>query len=324
MTLEISTRDAYGKALVEIGEKHKTIIVLDADDSKSTRTIYFSKKYPKRFIDVGCAEQNLVGIAAGISLTGLVPIISAKSIFICGRAFEQIRNTIAFSNLNVKIAASHSGLSAGMDGPTHFSIEDIGLMRLLPNMIVINPCDAIETKKALIAAINIDGPVYIRLSRLPVPIITKENDVFEIGKVNVLRNGEDITIVSCGAMMHRAIITGLFLKEKGFRAEIINVHTIKPLDHEALLNSVKKTKCLLSIEDHSKYCGLGSSLSEFFSTNYPIPIKILAIEDTFAESGNTTDLLDKYGLSIERSVEISVDIINLKRKWFNYDKSALL
>jgi len=294
----ISTRDAFGETLLEIGKERKDVVVLSADLAKTTRTSLFGKAFPTRFFSVGIAEQNMMGIAAGLSTTGLIPIVSTLAIFAADRAYDQVRNTIVHSGFNVKIVATHSGISMGKDGSSHQSIEDIALMRVMPNMTVIVPADAPETKKALRAAIKHKGPAYIRLGRPKVPIVTDEESPFVIGKANVLRKGSDITIIACGIMVTQAVKSADILASQGIEARVVNMHTIKPFDLEVLHNAAKETKAILTAEDHSIIGGLGSAVLEALSCvgNRP-PVYRIGICDVFGESGESDNLIKKYGLS---------------------------
>ncbi len=304
----ISTRDAFGEALLEMGKEREDIIVLSADLAKATRSSFFAKDFPNRFFNAGIAEQNMMGIAAGLSTTGFIPIVSTLSIFAACRAYDQVRNTIVHSGFNVKIVATHSGISMGKDGSSHQSIEDIALMRVIPNMTVIVPADAPETKKALRAAIEYKSPVYIRLGRPKIPIITDGRSPFVIGKAGILRKGSDVTIIACGIMVDQSLKAADVLDSQGIRVRVINMHTIKPLDSEVLRSAAKETGAILTAEDHSIIGGLGSAVLETLAcTKNRPPVHRIGIRDVFGESGEPDDLIKKYGLSWQ-------DIVKTARK----------
>lgn len=309
---QIATRDAYGKALKELGMINDNIIVLDADLSKSTKTADFQKVKPEHFINVGIAEQNLMGIAAGIATTGKIPFASTFAMFATGRAFEIIRNSIAYTKLNVKIVATHSGVTVGEDGGSHAAIEDISLMRSVPNMTVIVPADGVETEKVIKKIVEYNGPVYVRLGRSKVPVIYDDSYEFEIGKFSILREGADVTIIACGIMVSKALEAAEKLAQKGIMAEVINASTIKPFDAKTVLDSVKKTKCVVSVEEHNIYGGLGSAVSEVLCCNYPAPLEMVGVMDVFGESGSPDELLEKFKLTSTEIIN-KVDIV-IKRK----------
>ena len=298
----IATRDAYGKALAKLGTRDD-IIVLDADLSQSTKTIDFKKVNPSHFFNVGIAEQNLMGIAAGIAATGKIPFASTFAVFATGRGFEVIRNSIAYPKLNVKIVATHAGLTVGEDGGSHEAIEDISIMRSVPNMTVIVPADGIETEKVIEAIVEYNGPVYVRLVRPKIPVLFDYNYKFEIGKHPVLKTGDSVTILACGIMVAKALEAANKLAAEGIEAEVINASTIKPFDKETLLASVKKTGCVVTAEEHSTLGGLGGAVCEILSREYPVPVVSIGVEDVFGESGAPDALLEKYGLTEERIYE---------------------
>ncbi len=304
---KIATRQAYGEALKELAAKNQNIVVLDADLSKSTMTAEFKKVAPERFFNVGIAEQNLMGTAAGLSLVGKVPFASSFAMFAAGRAFEIIRNTIAYPKLNVKIAATHAGLTVGEDGASHQAIEDISLMRSIPNMTVINPADGVEAKKAIFAAAEYYGPVYIRLGRAAVEEIFDDNYQFEIGKGVQLKDGNDLTIVATGIMVEKALKAAEILEAEGMSIRVINIHTIKPIDTEILLKAAKETKRIITAEEHSIIGGLGSAVLESIAEECPVPVIRIGVKDTFGESGKPNELLEKYGLTEN-------DIVNAAKK----------
>ncbi len=297
---KIATRDSYGNALVEMGRKYKNLIVLDADLAAATKTGVFRKEFPERHIDCGIAECNMAGIAAGLSTTGKIPFISSFAMFVAGRAFEQIRNSICYPHLNVKIGATHGGISVGEDGATHQCNEDIALMRSIPGMVVINPSDDIEAKAAVEAAIQYEGPVYMRFGRLAVPILNNRSDYkFEIGKGNVMKEGKDITIIATGLTVVASLEAAEMLEKDGISTKVINIPTIKPLDTELIISAAKETGKVITVEEHSVIGGLGSAVCECLCEKAPTPILRIGIQDTFGESGSATELLKKYGLSAE-------------------------
>lgn len=298
---KIATREAYGNALAELGETDKNIVVLDADLSKSTKTDAFKKKFPERHINMGIAEANMMSTAAGLAACGKTVFASSFAVFAAGRAFEQIRNSICYPKLNVKIGATHAGISVGEDGGSHQAVEDIAIMRALPNMVVISPCDAEESKQAVIAAAKYDGPVYLRFGRLAVPSVYDEGACpFEIGKGITLREGKDVTIVTTGLMVQESIKAAELLKEKGIDAGIIDIHTIKPLDREIIAAAAAKTGKIVTVEEHNIVGGLGSAVAEVIAEEAPAKLLRIGIEDKFGKSGTPAALLDDYGLTAEK------------------------
>lgn len=311
--MSMATRDAYGEALKILGKTNKDVVVLDADLSSSTKTAGFGKENPERFINVGIAEQNLIGTAAGLAATGKIPFASSFAMFATGRAFEIIRNSVAYPKLNVKIAATHAGLTVGEDGASHQALEDLSIMRSIPNMTVICPADGVEAKAAVLGAAEYVGPVYIRLGRSKVPTIFNEDDyVFEIGKGKELKKGSDLTIIATGIMVAKALEASETLKSQGISARVINIHTIKPIDEKIIIDAARETGCIVTAEEHNIIGGLGSAVSEVLSENYPVPLKRVGVCDTFGESGNGDALLEKYGLTAEKLVEASKEIITKK------------
>ncbi len=297
---KIATRDSYGNALVEIGKEHDNLVVLDADLAAATKTGVFKKAFPDRHIDCGIAEANMTGIAAGMSTCGYVPFVSSFAMFAAGRSFEQVRNSIGYPHLNVKIGATHAGISVGEDGATHQCNEDIALMRAIPGMVVINPSDDIEARAAVKAAYEYVGPVYMRFGRLAVPVINDNADYkFEIGKGVTLREGKDITIIATGLCVVEALLAADKLAEEGIDAEVINIHTIKPLDEELVIASAKKTGKVFTVEEHSVIGGLGSAVCDCLAKNAPTKVTTIGVQDVFGESGPAKDLLHKYGLDAE-------------------------
>lgn len=296
---KIATREAYGKALARLGAENPAVVVLDADLSKSTKTADFAKVYPERFFNVGIAEQNLMGIAAGLAAADKIPFASTFAMFATGRAFEQIRNSIAYPKLNVKIAATHAGITVGEDGGSHQTVEDIALMRVLPGMTVIVPADGIEAEQAVYAAAAYQGPVYLRFGRAAVPQVNGADYRFAIGKIYELRDGRDVTIFACGIMVAEALAAAGSLAAEGIEAQVINVPTIKPLDKEAVIKAVKITGAAVTAEEHSIIGGLGSAIAEALTEHYPAPLERVGLKDTFGESGQPAELLQKYGLTAD-------------------------
>lgn len=309
---KIATRDAYGKALVRLGEINKDIVVLDADLSKSTKTIDFKKVFPERFFNMGIAEQNLLGTAAGLAASGKIPFVSTFAVFATGRAFEQVRNSIAYTRLNVKIAATHAGLTVGEDGASHQALADIALMRALPNMVVVVPADAVETEKAVFAAAGMEGPVYIRMGRSGVPVLFAGDYDFKIGRSAMLKEGCDVTVIACGIMVAEALLAAQRLNEQKISVRVINMSTIKPIDEDALLRAARETGAIVTAEEHTIIGGLGSAVAEILAEKHPAPLERVGIKDTFGESGKPQELLDKYGLTAA-DIESAVKRV-LKRK----------
>ena len=307
-----STRDAYGDALVTLGNEKEDIVVLDADLSVSTQTNKFAKKYPKRFFNVGCAEQNLIGTAAGFAIAGKIPFASTYAIF-SNRAWEQIRNTVAYDKLNVKIAVSHAGLTNAPDGASHQSLEDIALMRVIPNMKIIVPVDAIEAEQAVISEASRAGPAYIRLNRVKTPIIFDDKYEFIFGKAVKLLDGDDLTIIATGTMVHEAMDAAEMLSEEDISACVLNLHTIKPIDKESIIKEAKRAGAIVTVEEHSIYGGLGSAVAEVLVENYPVPMRIIGTNDEFGESGEYDELMEKYGLTSSDIVKSAIELLEVKR-----------
>jgi transketolase len=306
-----STRDAYGDALLELGD-NPGVVVLDADLSVSTQTNKFAGKYPSRFINVGCAEQNLMGVAAGFAIAGKIPFASTYAIFSM-RAWEQIRNTIAHDKLSVKIAVSHAGLTNGPDGASHQSLEDLALMRVIPNMSVINPCDAVETRSAVISETSRKGPAYIRLNRAKTPVIFDDNYHYKFGEAVKLTDGTDLAIFATGTMVHKALAASEILKKEGINARVINIHTIKPIDEKKIIKSAKETGAVITVEEHSIFGGLGGAIAELLGEQYPVPMKIIGVRDVFGESGEYEELLEKFGLTTLNIVTSARVILRRKK-----------
>jgi transketolase len=297
MAEKIATRDAYGEALVELGKTNPNIVVFDADLTKSTKTNLFDKAFPDRHFNMGIAEANMVSTAAGMATCGKVSFLSSFAVFASGRVWEQIRMSVCYPELNVKIVATHGGITVGEDGASHQANEDIAIMRALPNLTVIVPADGIETKKAVYAIAEYVGPVYMRLGRSGVPVIFDDSYEFRIGKANILREGKDVTLFACGIMVAASLEAADVLAEEGISAEVVNVSTIKPLDTETVLGSVRKTNCAVASEEHSVVGGLGSAIAEALIDAYPVPMERVGVQDMFTESGKPADLLKKYGMT---------------------------
>ena len=306
------TRDGYGKGLLKAGEKDQRVVVLCADLAESTRSHWFKEKYPERFIEVGVAEQNMATVAAGMANYGKIPFISSYAAFSPGRNNEQIRTTISLNNLPVKIAGAHAGVSVGPDGATHQALEDMALMRVQPNMVVISPCDAIEAEKATFAAAFNGSPTYIRLAREKTPVFTTEKMPFEIGKAIVLRQGKDVTIIACGPLVYEALLAAEKLEKEGIEAEVINLHTIKPLDKKTLLASAKKTGAVVTVEEHQIMGGMGSAVAEVLAMNLPVPVEMIGMKDRFGESGTPDELLNFFGLTTPHIVKTVKRVIKRK------------
>ena len=306
------TRSGFGQGILEAGKRNQNVVALCADLTESVKMGAFKEAFPERFFQIGISEANMVGVASGLALSGKVPFIGSFAAFSTGRVYDQIRQSVAYSNTNVKIAGSHAGITLGEDGATHQILEDIGLMKMLPNMVVINPCDYNQTVQATIAAAEYIGPVYIRFGRPKVPIFISEDTPFQIGKALMLNEGKDVTILATGHLVWEAIQAGEMLAEKGIDAEIINIHTIKPLDKEAILKSVAKTGCVVTCEEHQYNGGLGDSVAQLLALNNPKPIEYVGINDKFGESGKPEDLMVKYGLKSQNILEAVEKVIKRK------------
>ncbi|MBP6063552.1 MAG: transketolase family protein [Fusobacteriaceae bacterium] len=307
-----STRQAYGEALVELGKINNNVVVLDADLTKSTKTALFQKDFPERHINVGISEADLVGVAAGLATCGKIAFASTFAMFAAGRAFDQIRNTVCYPKLNVKIAPTHAGISVGEDGGSHQSVEDIALMRSIPGMVVLSPADATETKKMVFAAAEYEGPVYIRMGRLDTEVLFDENNYeFQIGIINTIKEGADVTIAATGLMVEEAIKASEILAAEGISVRVLNVGTIKPLDGETILKAAQETKFIVTAEEHSVIGGLGSAISEFLSETHPTLVKKLGVYDKFGQSGKGEELLVKYDLTAAKLVSMVKE--NLKK-----------
>ena len=310
---KVPTRDGYGKGLVALGEKDDRVVVLCADLAESTRSHWFKEKFPERYIELGVAEQNMATIAAGLANYGKIPFISSYAVFSPGRNNEQIRTTISINNVPVKIAGAHAGISVGPDGATHQALEDIALMRVQPNMTVLVPCDAIETQKATIALVDkCSGPAYLRFGREKSPVFTTEKTPFEIGKAIILRQGKDLTIVGCGMLLYNALLAAEELSKEGIEATVINSHTIKPLDISTIINSVKETKAVVTVEEHQVMGGLGSAVAEVLSQHFPVPQEFIGVHDRFGESGEPDELIEHFGMGVKDIKAAAMRVIKRK------------
>ncbi|AZR72200.1 transketolase [Anoxybacter fermentans] len=307
-----ATRDGFGDGIVEAGRKNSNIVVLDADVGSSTRVKKFMEEFPERFLEMGIAEANMIGVAAGLATCGKIPFASTFAVFASARVADQLRNSIAYPKLNVKIAATHAGITVGPDGATHQAVEDIAILRSIPNFTVIVPCDYYEAKEAVKAAAEYDGPVYLRFTRGAVPFVFDENYKFEWGKVVPLRDGQDVTIFATGVMVDQALKAAQILEKEGISAHVVNVHTIKPLDVEGVVEAAQKTGAVVTAEEHNIYGGLGSAIAEVLVENAPMPMQRVGIKDTFGESGKPDELMKKYGL-LDVNIVDAVHTV-LKRK----------
>ena len=313
MAEKIATREAYGSALAEFGDKYDKLVVLDADLAEATKTIKFKKKFPDRFFDCGIAEGNMVTVAAGLAAAGLIPFCSSFAMFAAGRAFEQVRNAIGYPHLNVKIGATHAGISVGEDGATHQCLEDFATMRSIPGMVVMQPADAVEARAMVEAAINYVGPCYMRFGRFAVPVLFDQDTYkFEWGKGRVLANGKDVTLVATGLMVEQALAARDLLAAENISARVVNIHTIKPLDEELILKCAADTGCIVTAEEHNYIGGLGSAVCECVSGNHPVPVKRVGVEDQFGRSGKVPPLLEMYGLTANNIVAKAKEAIAAK------------
>mgnify|MGYP000903752341 FL=1 len=312
MSEKIPMRDGYGKALLELIEKNPNVIALDADVAKSTRTVWVRDKHPENFLDVGISEQDMVGTAAGLALGGMLPFAATYGVFLAGRAWDQIRTTVCYNNLNVKLAGAHAGISVGPDGATHQALEDVAIMRVLPHMTVVVPCDAEETCKATLAIAAKEGPCYIRFGREGVPVVTDASTPFELGKARTCREGKDIAIIANGAMVYEAMEAAKELAKEGIEALVINLHTVKPLDVDAVCAAAEKTGCIVTAEEHQVHGGMGSAVAEVLGAHCPVPIEMVAVKDSFGESGQPQELMDAYGLNAAQVIAAVKKVIARK------------
>ncbi len=308
----IPTRNGYGDGLLMLGESNPDVVVLTGDLAESTRALGFAKKYPERFVECGVAEQNMAGIAAGLSLAGKIPFISSYAVFSPGRNWDQIRVSTCLNNANVKIVGAHAGISVGPDGATHQALEDIAIMRVLPHMVVVVPCDYQETMKATFEAATLTGPFYFRFAREKTACITTIQTPFKVGRAEIFRKGKDVSIVACGPLVYQSLLAAEELKEQGIDCEVINNHTIKPLDEKTLLASVRKTKAVVTVEEHQVMAGAGSAVCELLCKKYPVPVEMVGMQNSYGESGTPTELLEKYGMSV-KAIKAAVKKV-IKRK----------
>ena len=310
---KIATRDGYGKGLLELGNKNKNVVALCCDLTDSTKVNLFKEKFPERFIQVGVAEQNMAGLAAGLALTGKIPYMSSYAAFSPGRNWDQIRVSICYNNLNVRIQGAHAGISVGPDGATHQALEDIAITRVLPNMTVVVPVDAIEAEKATVASLNIKGPVYLRFGRNKVPVLTNKNSFFKIGKADIYQSGSDLTIIACGIMVYESLLAAKLLSNVGISSTVINCHTIKPLDKKTIISAAKKTGAVVTAEEHQIYGGLGGAIAELLAKYNPVPMEMVGVKDTFGESGEPEELLIKYGCTYKEIFSAAKKVLQRKK-----------
>ena len=320
----VPTRDGYGYGLIDAAKKNSKVVAIGADITASTRVDWFKKEFPQRFFNIGIAEQNQMGIAAGMSLMGKIPFVCNYGVFLAGRSWDQIRTTVCYNNLNVKLGGAHGGISVGPDGATHQALEEIALMRCLPNMTVIVPTDAVETRKATIAAADYPGPIYIRFGREGVPVVTNEDTPFEIGAANLLREGTDIAIIACGAMVYEALLAAEELAKQGLQAMVINLHTIKPIDKDAIIEAARlcggvgngsghergngRGRGIITVEEHQVMGGMGSAVAEVVSQCCPVKMKLIGVNDRFGESGDPATLMDQFGLTAKHIVSCALEM----------------
>lgn len=309
----IPTRDGFGEGLLELGRTDKNVVVLSADLTDSTRAAWFKKEFPDRFFGLGVAEQDMIGVAAGLALEGKTPFACTFGVFASGRCWDQVRISVAYMNLNVKIVGTHGGISVGPDGATHQALEEIALMRILPHMTVIVPCDAIEAKKATVAAAKVSGPVYLRLGRSGVPVMTGKDDIFTIGKSAMLKNGKDVSIFACGQMVSEAAKACDALEKENISARLINMHTVKPIDRDAIIKAARETGAIVTAEEHTVMGGFGSAISEVISQECPVPVKMVGVKDRFGVSGEPDELFKYFGLSADDIVKAAKEAIRMKK-----------
>lgn len=307
---QVSTRDGYGKGLVAAGEKDPRVVVLCADLTESTRSLWFKEKFPDRFVELGVAEQNLATVAAGLANYGKIPFISSYATFSPGRNNEQIRTTICINDVPVKIGGAHAGISVGPDGATHQALEDIALMRVLPRMTVLIPCDAVETEKATLAAASAPGPVYIRFGREKSPVITTQDTPFAVGKAQIFRQGKDATIIASGMLLYNALLAAEELSKENIDVRVINNSSVKPLDENTLLAAAKETGTIVTVEEHQVRGGMGSAVAEFLAANFPVPMEFIGVKDSFGESGEPKELIEKFGMGVSSIKEAAKKVIS--------------
>ncbi|MFH1591571.1 MAG: transketolase family protein [archaeon] len=308
------SRDGYGHGLVALGETDERVVVLGADLTSSTRADWFQKRFPDRFLQIGIAEQDMLGVAAGLSLVGKIPFVSTYGVFCTGRAWDQFRTSICYANLNVKLNSAHGGISVGADGATHQALEDIAITRTIPNATVIVPADAIEGKKATIAAAKINGPVVVRFGREPVPVVTTEKTPFEIGKAEVYREGKDAAVIACGVMVFEALQAAKELEEEGIELRVINCHTVKPMDDKTILAAAKDCGAIVTAEEHQIMGGFGSAIAEVVIQHNPVPMEMVGVKDTFGESGDPDELMEAYGLTRKDIIAAVKNVMKRKKR----------
>lgn len=310
---QLPTRNGYGEGILDLAMNNPNIVVLTADLAESTRVLEFAKKFPQQFVEVGVAEQNMMGLAAGLALTGKVPFVSSYAVFSPGRSWDQLRVSVCYSEANVKVVGAHTGVSVGPDGATHQALEDIAITRVLPNLVVVVPCDSIQTRKATVAIGQMMGPAYLRITREKTPVITTSDTPFEIGKAQVLREGKDVTIIACGPLVYEALLAAEELSRQQIEAEVINNHTIKPIDTETIVSSAKKTGRVVTLEEHQVIGGMGSGVCECLAENWPVPVIRLGMQDRFGESGEPRELLEKFGMTATDVVKACKKIMGSKQ-----------
>ncbi len=311
---QVPTRNGFGEGLVQLGDNNPNVVALTADLSESVRAQAFQKKYPERFVEVGVAEQNMMGIAAGLALSGKVPFVTSYATFSPGRSWDQLRVSVAYSQANVKVIGAHTGVSVGPDGATHQALEDIALTRVLPNLVVLVPCDAVEAKKATLVTGNYQGPVYVRITREKTPVFTLPETPFEIGKANVLRDGKDVVVVGCGPVVYNALLAAQELEKQGISVMVVNNHTVKPIDVQTITAAAKQCGVVVTLEEHQVNGGMGSAVCEVLAKNYPVPVEMLGMPDTFGESGEPDQLVKKYGMDKEAVIKAVQKVIQRKDK----------
>lgn len=307
------TRKGYGEGLIKLGKENERVMVLTGDLAGSTQALEFGKQFPARFVEVGIAEQNMMGIAAGLALEGKIPFVSSYATFSPGRSWDQLRVSVAYSKTNVKVAGAHTGISVGPDGATHQALEDIAIVRVLPNMTVVVPCDYLETLKATIALGNIEGPAYFRFAREKTPVFTTEQTPFEIGKAYTMKEGTDVALIGCGPVLYNGLLASLELEKEGISVMVVNNHTIKPIDVEAIVDAAKKCKAVVTLEEHQVSGGAGSAIAEVLAGHYPVPIEMVGVQDHFGESGEPNELIEKYGMGVVAIKEAIKKVLNRKK-----------
>lgn len=311
---QIPTRNGYGEGVVALGEKNPNVVVLTADLSDSTRSNMFQEKFPDRFIECGIAEQNMMGIAAGLALSGKIPFVSSYAVFVPGRCWDQLRISVCYTKANVKVAGAHAGISVGPDGATHQALEDIASVRCLPDIVVVVPCDSIETRKATVALGEHKGPAYFRFAREKTPIITTEETPFKVGKAEIFKEGSDVSLVACGPLLYQTMVAAKELEKEKISAKVINNHTIKPIDKLALASAAKETGAVVTVEEHQITGGLGGAVAEVLGQSYPVPMEFVGMPDCFGESGSPEELLEKYGMSVKKIKEAVKSVLKKKQK----------